>query len=322
MQETYSGSDKRIKYLFDNASEVNVTQTLQGGTKIASISVDGNSTDLYAPSGGGGGGSGDVSYETNIANRIETYEEQQPGGAIVKVYDAPSFKSGYVVVDDSNYPVFTPPALGVEYVTNYNQGILVGTLVVRTITQDPEDEESTIVAHKDTFEIIVPTGGGGGGSVVSWNQIVQSGTKIATVTINGNSTDVYAPSGGGSTVFYTPILESGTQIGTLTIDGVDNPLYAPSGGGGSVDDVLVNNESVVDEGIARIDLTGYQTSLQNDIDRIYNVCVGMGVTPPSHGFADVMLTALYVIGGNMQYTEVQSTLNMNMRYFGHAKEVE
>lgn len=38
---------------------------------------------------------------------------------------------------------------------------------------------------------------GGGGSSVSWNQILQSGTKIAEVTINGTTQDVYAPSGGG-----------------------------------------------------------------------------------------------------------------------------
>ena len=40
----------------------------------------------------------------------------------------------------------------------------------------------------------------GGKSTVSWSQIVESGTKIATVTVNGTSTDVYAPtSGGGGT---------------------------------------------------------------------------------------------------------------------------
>lgn len=37
----------------------------------------------------------------------------------------------------------------------------------------------------------------GGGSNVSWNQITTAGTKIAEVTINSATTDVYAPSGGG-----------------------------------------------------------------------------------------------------------------------------
>lgn len=39
--------------------------------------------------------------------------------------------------------------------------------------------------------------GGGGGSNVSWNQILLNGTKIAEITINGTTQDVYAPSGGG-----------------------------------------------------------------------------------------------------------------------------
>lgn len=37
----------------------------------------------------------------------------------------------------------------------------------------------------------------GGGSNVSWNQITTAGTKIAEVTINSATTDVYAPNGGG-----------------------------------------------------------------------------------------------------------------------------
>ena len=45
---------------------------------------------------------------------------------------------------------------------------------------------------------------GAGGDTVSWNQITQSGTKIATVNISGTSYDVYAPTsggGGGATSF-------------------------------------------------------------------------------------------------------------------------
>jgi len=38
-----------------------------------------------------------------------------------------------------------------------------------------------------------------GGTATSWNQITGSGTKIAEITIDGTTTDVYAPtSGGGS----------------------------------------------------------------------------------------------------------------------------
>ena len=39
---------------FLDSSDITVTQVLTTGTKIATIDVDGNSTDLYAPTGGGG----------------------------------------------------------------------------------------------------------------------------------------------------------------------------------------------------------------------------------------------------------------------------
>lgn len=37
--------------------------------------------------------------------------------------------------------------------------------------------------------------------------------------------------GGGSTVVVTPILESGVPIATISVDGTDTTLYAPQGGG-------------------------------------------------------------------------------------------
>ena len=62
-------------------------------------------------------------------------------------------------------------------------------------TDDFDDFRDEFNANMD--EIDDHLGGGGGGSSVSWNQIQQSGTKIAEVTINGTTQDVYAPSGGG-----------------------------------------------------------------------------------------------------------------------------
>lgn len=50
---------------------------------------------------------------------------------------------------------------------------------------------------KQMVDVMAQSGGGGAGSVVFWNQILQSGTKIAEISINGNTTDVLAPAGGG-----------------------------------------------------------------------------------------------------------------------------
>lgn len=60
----------------------------------------------------------------------------------------------------------------------------------------------------------------------SVNAVVSSGTKIATVTIDGTATDLYAP--GGSTVTVTQSLSSGTQVGSISVDGTSTALYAPT----------------------------------------------------------------------------------------------
>lgn len=64
----------------------------------------------------------------------------------------------------------------------------------------------------------------------SVTQVLSSGTKIATISIDGAATDIYAPDGGGggSTVTVTPILASGTQTATIDVDGTSTTLYAPS----------------------------------------------------------------------------------------------
>jgi len=418
MQATYSGLDKRLQYLFQNAKSVSVTQTLAQGTKIGDITIDGVTTDLYAPDGGGGGSTvtctplvdegtaialftigqntytiyspvtTEVTYTDLIGDEIDVDDGQQ---APVVAYNQATYKIGNLVIangDDyrlspdtdvvsgktyyertDNYvpvtpsaganpnangwyeyngstyvrtqdttvqsgktyyklvpsyspvtpsagdnpstegwyelattpiPIYAPPATAVQYDSNYNAGVHVGTLRVSSISNDPNHEDDPSIVDTDTFEIIIPQGSAGG-SIVSYVQLVQSGTKI----------------------------------GTITIDGVPTDIYAPSGGSGDVSDVKVNGSSVVDANhVAQIDLTGYatdselssavatlQANFQDGVDRIYEACVRKGSTPVSHSLADV-INAIYAIGGQMEYRDVESTLSMNMRYFGHAKEDE
>lgn len=70
---------------------------------------------------------------------------------------------------------------------------------------------------------------GGGSGSVSWDQIVTTGTKIAEITINGEVTEVYAPSGGGSgsSVSWNEIQLTGVKIAEITIDGTTYEVYAP-----------------------------------------------------------------------------------------------
>ena len=62
----------------------------------------------------------------------------------------------------------------------------------------------------------------GSGSDVTVTQVVESGTKIATIGVDDVSTDLYAPE-----VAVTQVLESGTKIATVTVGEVATDLYAP-----------------------------------------------------------------------------------------------
>lgn len=74
-------------------------------------------------------------------------------------------------------------------------------------------------------------GGGGGGSSVEWNQRTTSGTHIADVTIDGETTEVFAPEGGsGSVTEYGTTAEFEAEkdsfpVGTeyLVTDDYDEP---------------------------------------------------------------------------------------------------
>ena len=104
---------------------------------------------------------------------------------------------------------------------------------------------------------------------VSWSQVVNTGTKIATITINNTPTDVYAPTSGGAsalsglsdvsissvtdgqfltydstsskwnnesvtlgdTVGVTQVQSTGTKIATVTVNGTGTDIYAPTSGG-------------------------------------------------------------------------------------------
>lgn len=70
--------------------------------------------------------------------------------------------------------------------------------------------------------------GGGGGSTVTITTDYQSGTKIATLTIDGTDYNVYIPTDQiGSIVSITTDYQSGTKIATLTIDNTDYNIYIP-----------------------------------------------------------------------------------------------
>ena len=78
------------------------------------------------------------------------------------------------------------------------------------------------ILHQDFAEIAEEIeGGGGGGSTVVVTPVVTEGTKIATITVDSDDSDLYAPN-----VSVVQTLTEGTKIGSVA--GTD--LYAPAGG--------------------------------------------------------------------------------------------
>ena len=228
----------------------------------------------------GGGGGSDVEVETIIEDGIPI--------ATIKVDDNP------YTIECPDYSSF----LGDELEATENEPGHEPAIVY--------DKPTFVVGMYNETPVYVPAGVGieyegyydrgisiGKFTVRYIGNDPQDATKA--IVIDKNTYELIIPSsGGGSVVSWAQFYNEGTKIATITINGTPTDVY--------------------------VDLRDYQPSLQNDIDRIYNVCVSMGHTPPSHGFADVMLTAMSTLGG-LQSRNVESTLEMNMRYFGHAKEV-
>lgn len=131
--------------------------------------------------------------------------------------------------------------------------------------------------------------GGSGGDSVSWTQITATGTKIATIAINGNSTDVYAPTSGGAsslsglsdvdvttspptngqvlkydninnkwvngsggdTVSVSQVVGSGTKVATVSVNGTGTDIYAPT-----PIDVVANPNENVSGGLTKLKVNG------------------------------------------------------------------
>jgi len=67
-------------------------------------------------------------------------------------------------------------------------------------------------------------------SDITVTQVVSTGTKIATIDVNGTLTDLYSPSGGGGggdTVSWTQIQATGEKIAEITINGTTTDVLIP-----------------------------------------------------------------------------------------------
>ena len=114
-----------------------------------------------------------------------------------------------------------------------------------------------IIFDRNTKELDIPVGlgnlevvvekGGGEGSTVSYEQLLSAGTEIGRITIDGNTTNIYAPEGGGGGG-VTPedvqtMIDSALTDYATTAD-TANKLTKPSGAlGGYSRPVFYTNKS-------------------------------------------------------------------------------
>lgn len=140
----------------------------------------------------------------------------------------------------------------------------------------------------------------------SVTQTLTSGTEIATVTIDGTSTKLYAPSGGGggSTVTVTQVQSSGTKIATVTVDSVGTDLYAPDAPVSSV-----NGQT----GAVALSIPSKTSDLTNDSGFITDA----GVTSFNGSTGAVTYTApVTSVNGNTGAVTVQEGTEMVVLSYG------
>lgn len=110
--------------------------------------------------------------------------------------------------DLSNTPVLAAVATS----GSYND--LSNTPTIPSIEANPSDTATNTLTKLEVDGTIYNVASGSGGSTVAWNQIQTStgATKIAEISIDGDSTDVYAPSGGSGSGGHTILDNDGTAL--------------------------------------------------------------------------------------------------------------
>lgn len=133
---------------------------------------------------------------------------------------------------------------------------------------------------------------GGSGSTVTVTQIQSSGTKIAEIDVDGNTTDLYAPEGGGSEVIANP---SGASTGgDLTKIGINGVNYDLAGGS----EVIANpSEASTGGDLTKLGIDGV----------VYNLASGGGsevIANPIGASTDRDLTKIGIDGVNYNLAPV------------------
>ena len=208
----------------DQGSVVTVTPIQQSGTNIVDIDVDNVTYHVYAPTPptvipNDSAPSQTTTPLTNITVNGDTYTTNQvsanPQGTGTDletisidgvVYNIPQGSSTVADLEDLDNVEITSPTNGqvLKYDSssdtwiNGTGGSSVGDLDDLGDVTLTTPTDGQVLKYDGTNQIWVNANESTGSTVV-WNQIQSTGTKIATVSVDGTSTDVYAPTSGGAT---------------------------------------------------------------------------------------------------------------------------
>lgn len=258
----------------DAKSTITLSNVSTSGVRIATVIIDGASTDLKAPQGGQGTMDyDDLTDKPQInSNTLSGNKSSSDLGlaAASHTHSASDITSGLATVattgdytDLSNTPNLATVATSGSYgdlsntptlatvATSGSYSDLSNTPNIPTVVDQYNATSSNAMSGKAVAQAIATK------SNVSVTQVVQSGTKIATISVDGVGTDIYE-SGGSAAVAYdkakvgsttlqatagntTLELKAGSNV-TLTPNASDNSVtIAASGGGQSTGDMLMSD---------------------------------------------------------------------------------
>ena len=178
-------------------------QVVKSGTEIGGITIGSKRTAFYAP----------------------VVQVPEASKVVVTPLTNTGTKIANIKVDNTLHSIYAPAGEQVTVTPALSNGVAIGTIKVGNTTK-------TLYAPE-----IIDDGSGGTVDISGkLDAPATPGTSGQVLATNGQGTTYWTSngSGGGSTVTVTPRLSSGTNIATITVNGTATQLYAPaSGGGGS-----------------------------------------------------------------------------------------
>lgn len=198
-------------------SVVSFQQTLSSGTRIGIITIDGTSTDIYAPSGGGGGTGAKIFYGTCSTAAATAAKE-----VVCSSFTASDLVAGTVLYVDFTY------ANG-----KANPTLNVNSTGTKTIYRYGTTAPSTSAASSwNAGAIVCFIYDGSYWNIEGWlnttySTISQANIEAQAGTSAGTITGQRFTQGLAARLAISQTLQSGTEIGEITLNGTATKLYAP-----------------------------------------------------------------------------------------------